>query len=138
MTKTKGTVSIAPINPGAMRGLWLLGRSLVSGTLKMLIIHLLDLSFSSVAEDVQSQAEISLSNGRMIDAKPSRGLGVGELNDDLDIVILPLEGACEVLRLLSSCYQPTQPRTVCPGQRFASLIPVPFVGVDAADYDVIS
>ena len=74
----------------------------------------------------------------MIDAKPFRGLRFGELDDDLDIVIFPLEGACEVLRPLSSSDQPAQPRTVCLGQRLASLIPVALVGVNAADDDVIS
>jgi hypothetical protein len=36
-------------------------------------------------------------------------LRFGELDDDLDIVIPPLEGACEVLRPLSSGDQPVQP-----------------------------
>ena len=73
----------------------------------------------------------------MID-RAVQGLRFGELNDDLDIVIFPLKGACEVLRPLSSSDQPVQPRTVRPSQGFASLIPVPLVGVDAADDDVIS
>src|SRR5580658_1582456 len=64
-------------------------------------------------------------------------LRFGELDDDLDIVIPPLEGACKVLRPLSSSDQPVQPRTVRLSQGFASLIPVPLVGVDAADDDIV-
>jgi len=58
--------------------------------------------------------------------------------NDLDVVILPPQGTCEVLRLLSSGDQPVQSQTVRLGQRFASLIPVALVGVDAANDDVIS
>jgi hypothetical protein len=64
-------------------------------------------------------------------------LRFGELDDNLDVAILPLEGARKVLRPLPSGDQPLQPRTVCPGERFASLIPVPLVGVDAANDDVV-
>jgi hypothetical protein len=67
----------------------------------------------------------------------ARVLRFSKLDDDLDIVILPLESAWEVLWPLSSSDQPVQPRTVCLSQGFACLIPVPFVGVDAADNYVI-
>jgi hypothetical protein len=74
----------------------------------------------------------------MIEANPSRGLGFGELDDDLDIVTPPLKNVCKDLWPRSSGDQWVQPRTVCPGQRLACPIPVPLVGVDTAYYDVIS
>jgi len=60
-----------------------------------------------------------------------------ELDNDLYIVIRPPVSASEVPWLFSSGDQPGQPGTACPRQRFASLIPVPFVGVDAANDDVV-
>jgi hypothetical protein len=66
-----------------------------------------------------------------------RFLRFGELDDDFDIVSPPQEGACEVLRPLPSSDQPIQPRTVRPSQGFLTLIPVPLVGVDAADDDAV-
>ena len=69
--------------------------------------------------------------------EPSCFLRFRELDDHLDIVSVSLEGTFEVLRPLSSGDQPAQPGTVCPGQLFAGPIPVPLVGVDAADDDVV-
>src|ERR1700722_12165666 len=68
---------------------------------------------------------------------PSCLLRFSELDDDLDIVSVSVEGAFEVFRSLSSGDQPVQPRTVCPGQRFAGLIPMPLVGIHTADEDVV-
>ena len=50
---------------------------------------------------------------------------------------LPLEGALEVLRFLAPCDQPAQPRPIGACQDSAGSIPVPLVGVDAAEDDVV-
>jgi hypothetical protein len=64
-------------------------------------------------------------------------LSFGELDDDLDIVVAPLKRAEEVLRPFSSGDQLAEPRMVCSGQRLASFIPMPLVGVDAANDHVV-
>jgi hypothetical protein len=61
----------------------------------------------------------------------------GELNDDLDVVWLPLESMIEVFRPLAPCDEARQPRTIRPGQGVSGPVPVPLVGVHAADDDIV-
>jgi hypothetical protein len=75
--------------------------------------------------------------------KPCRSLKhsararLGELHHNLDVIGLPLQGLPEVLRPLAPRYEARHPGAVRPGEDLASLVPVPFVGVDAAHDDVI-
>ena len=62
---------------------------------------------------------------------------LGELDDDLDVLRRPLQGAHEILRPLASRHEACQPRAVRAGQGFTGLVPVPLVGVDAADDDIV-
>jgi len=56
-----------------------------------------------------------------------------ELDDDLYIVGLSIQGLLKILRLFPPCNQLAQPCPVCARQRLAGFEPVPLVGVHAAD-----
>src|SRR5678816_946103 len=66
-----------------------------------------------------------------------RGSHLGELDDHLDVVRRPLQGARKVVRALASRHELSQPGPVCTGQGFSGLVPVPLVGIDAPDEDVV-
>src|SRR5580765_4229623 len=74
--------------------------------------------------------------------RPLRGPGddgsyLGELHDHLDVVWRPLQRARKVVGSFASRHEMRQPGAICAGQGFAGLVPVPLVGIDAADEDVV-
>ena len=61
-----------------------------------------------------------------------------KLNDHLDIFRLPLERACEFRWWLAPRDEAPEPRAVCTSQHFSRLVPVPLVGVDTPNHDVVA
>src|SRR5262249_881661 len=62
---------------------------------------------------------------------------LSELDDDLYVVRSSLKRLGEVLRPLAPCYEMRQPRSVRSGQGFAGLVPMPLVGIDTSDNDIV-
>src|SRR4051812_30357613 len=60
-----------------------------------------------------------------------------KLNDDLDVLRLPLGGALERLRWFAPRDETRKPRAIRIGQCLSRPVPVTLVGVDAADDDVV-
>src|SRR4051812_48654249 len=60
-----------------------------------------------------------------------------KLNDNLDVVRLPLKGAHERLRWLAPRDETRQPLAIRLGQCQSRPVPVTLVGVDAADDDIV-